>query len=376
MSLAPASLFAAELTGVRLADGPEGTRVVLDLEGPTSHRVFELSNPHRVVIDLSNAAVSKSLKLPAATGRVRAVRTGARPGGDLRVVLDLSAPADPKSFNLDSGRGLKHRIVIDLGDPTVANSSLPVVAADSDRDVVIVIDAGHGGHDPGATGRSGLYEKDAVLDIARRLAARVDAAPGFRSVLVRHDDTYVAPEARVDIARAAQADFFISIHADSSPSRSARGATVYTIQPRRAAAEQRQRLANLGGVPDLVGGVSISDQDETVARVLLDLSQNASMSNSIVAGEFMVRQLARVAPLLRDSVQEGSYEVLTAPDIPSLLIETAFVSNPQDEARLRDPAFRSHMADALYAGLLDYYRSNAPIDTYLARNPPAEYRGP
>ncbi|MGD8339819.1 MAG: N-acetylmuramoyl-L-alanine amidase [Gammaproteobacteria bacterium] len=370
------ALFASELTGIRLATGPDATRVVLDLDDAASHRLFELSDPNRVVIDLPDVAASSALKVPAAKGRVRSVRTGARPGGVLRVVLDLSAPADSKSFLLQPDGTSGHRLVIDLSDPGARGAARITANTNSDRDVVIVIDAGHGGHDPGATGDSGLVEKDAVLDIARRLAALVSAAPGMRPVLIRRDDTYVSPEDRVEIARAAQADFFISIHADASENSRVRGATVYSIKPRRAAAEQRQRLANLQSVPDLVGGVRIADQDATVARVLLDLSQNASMSNSIIAGDYMIEQLSRVTPLLRDAVQEGSYEVLTAPDIPSLLIETAFVTNPQDESRLRDPAFRALMAEALYAGLLDYYRTNPPPDTYIALNPPARHMGP
>jgi N-acetylmuramoyl-L-alanine amidase len=376
LSIASGALFAGELTGIRLAAGPDATRVVLDLDSTASHRLFELTEPNRVVIDLPNVAASSRLKLPAAKGRVRSVRTGARPGGELRVVLDLSGPVDSKSFLLQPQDGQGHRLVIDLSDPGVQREPRVSIDTNPSRDVVIVIDAGHGGHDPGATGHGGLYEKDAVLDIARRLASLVDAAPGMRPVLIRREDTYIDPESRVAIARAAQADFFISIHADASENRRVRGATVYSIKPRRAEYEQRQRLANLESVPDLVGGVRIADQDATVARVLLDLSQNASMGNSIIAGDFMIEQLARVAPLLRDSVQEGSYEVLTAPDIPSLLIETAFVTNPEDESRLRDPGFRGLIAEALHAGLLDYYRTNPPPDTYIAHNPPPRQTGP
>jgi len=377
LSIAPGIMFAGELTGIRLASGPIATRIVLDLDQTSSHRLFTLTDPNRVVIDLAQTAADSALRLPEPKGLVRSVRTGVRQGGEMRVVLDLTAPADSRTFMLEPDGAFGHRLVIDLSAPATDSRGARVATDEyTARDVVVVIDAGHGGHDPGTLGRSGVREKDLVLDIARRLAALVDQAPGLRPVLVRPDDTFVALDDRLNIARAARADFFISIHADANVDRSVKGATVFSVESRRAAAEQNERLADRENAADLIGGVSISDKDETLARVLLDLSQKATMSNSIIAGNSMIHQLSRITSIRKDTVQEGNYAVLTSPDIPSLLVETAFVSNSREEASLRDPAFRSRIARALFSGLLDYYRTNSPPDSYLARNPPPEQLDP
>jgi N-acetylmuramoyl-L-alanine amidase len=371
LTLAPGLLCAGELTGVRLSSDPESTRIVLDLDQAVSHRLFTLTDPSRLVIDLPDTAASSALRLPVPKGRVRSVRTGARPDGALRVVLDLTGPAESSSFLLAPDGEYGHRLVIDLSEPAVGETPRRVLTEQyTGRDVIVVIDAGHGGKDTGALGRNGLREKDVTLDIAKRLASLVEHTTGFRPVLVRRDDTFVSLDDRLQIARRAQADFFISIHADANTDRSLRGATVYSIESKRAAYEQRERLADRANAADLIGGVSISDKDEMLARVLLDLSQKASMSNSITAGNGMINNLSRVTSMRKTAVQEGSYAVLTSPDIPSLLVETAFVSNSRDEANLKDPAYRNLIARALYGGLIDYYRSNAPPDSYVARNPP------
>lgn len=376
LSVAPGVLFAGELTGIRLSSGPLSTRIVLDLDRAASHRLFELTDPNRIVIDLPGVSASSDLRLPVPKGRVRSVRTGAQPNGELRVVLDLTGAAESKSFLLSPEGGAGHRLVIDLSDRSESHGSRITADGYTGRDVVIVIDAGHGGSDPGAVGRDGLREKDVTLDIARRFATLVEQTPGMRPVLVRSSDTKVALEDRPKRAREAQADFFISIHADAIDDRRVRGATVYSIEDGRAAREQNAMLADREHAADLIGGINISEQDETIARVLLNLSQEVSISNSIIAGDRMIEQLSKVTSMLRGSVQEKSLAVLTSPDIPSLLVETGFVSNARDEAQLRDPAFRDTLARALFAGMLDYYRVNAPSDSYLARNPPAEPRGP
>jgi N-acetylmuramoyl-L-alanine amidase len=375
-SIAPGLLTAGELTGVRLSSGPLSTRIVLDLDQAADHSLFELDDPARIVIDLTDTAASSALHLPVPKGRVRSVRTGAQPGGELRVVLDLTGPADSKSFLLEPDGESGHRLVIDLTEPSGDGPRRVLAEQYTGRDVIVVIDAGHGGKDTGALGRNGLREKDVTLDIAKRLAALVEQTTGFTPVLVRRDDTFVELDDRLNIARRAQADFFISIHADANNDRSLRGATVYSIESRRAAYEQRERLADRANAADLIGGVSISDKDEMLARVLLDLSQKASMSNSITAGNFMIEHLSRVTSLRKTTVQEGSYAVLTSPDIPSLLVETAFVSNSRDEDSLKDPAYRNIVARALFGGLVAYYRNNAPPDSYVARNPPPEPSAP
>ncbi|HUF71639.1 MAG TPA: N-acetylmuramoyl-L-alanine amidase [Gammaproteobacteria bacterium] len=376
MAVAPGMLYGGELTGIRLSSGPLGTRIVLDLDRAANHRLFELTDPSRLVIDLPATAARSSLRLPVPKGRVRSVRTGARPGGELRVVLDLTGPAESKSFLLEPDGTYGHRLVVDLTEPAATGEPRRVTSQYTGRNVIVVIDAGHGGKDTGAIGRSGLREKDVVLDIARRLASLVEQTTGFTPVLVRHNDTFVSLDHRLVLARETQADFFISIHADANADRGLRGATVYSIEARRAAYEQRERLADRANSADLVGGVSLSDKDERLASVLLRISQDVTTSKSIIAGNNMLEHLSRVTSLRKTVVQEGSYAVLTSPDIPSLLVETAFISNSRDEDSLEDPAFRNQLARALYGGLVDYYRANAPPDSYVSRNPPPPLTGP
>ena len=216
LSLAPGALLAGNLTGIRLSSGPLATRVVLDLDQAANHSVFELDNPYRIVIDLPHTAASASLNLPVPKGKVRSVRTGVRPGGELRVVLDVTERVNPKSFILPPEGGFGHRVVIDLDADTAERTEARRITQQyTGRDIVVVIDAGHGGKDPGATGPRGVREKDVVLQIAKRLAAFVNDEPGFKGVLVRDGDRFVSLNNRLALAREAEADFFISIHADS-----------------------------------------------------------------------------------------------------------------------------------------------------------------
>lgn len=374
--MAPGLLFAAELTGIRLSSGPLATRIVLDLDAPSSHRVFELSNPDRIVIDLPDTEASSSLRLPVPKGRVRSVRTGTQSGGTLRVVLDLTGKAQPKSFPLEPEGGFGHRVVVDLArEPGGAERTPTRVEEYTGRDLVIAIDAGHGGKDPGASDH-GVREKDVVLAIARRLAGLLENERGLRPVLIRSDDRFVELNERIRLAHAAQADLFISIHADANHSRSVSGAAVYSIATGRAATERAKRLADRENAADLIGGVRISDLDDSVARVLLRLSQDLSRSKSLLAGEAIIDRMARVTNLLRPKVQQAPFVVLTSPDIPSLLVETAFVSNPRDAAKLEDSNFQQTLAHALFDGIVDFFRENSPPDSYLAHNPLPESRGP
>jgi N-acetylmuramoyl-L-alanine amidase len=387
LSITAGALSAGELTGIRLSSGPEGTRIVLDLDHAASHRLFELADPNRIVIDLPQTAASASLSLPVPKGKVRAVRTGARPGGELRVVFDLTTSTDPQSFLLPPEGSSGHRLVVDLSDAAAATATAlaatPTAApvrrlteTYTGRDLVIVVDAGHGGRDPGATGPRGVREKDVVLEIARRLAGFIDAQPGLKAVLVRDDDRFVALNDRLRIAREARADLFISIHADSLARGNAEGATVFALDTGRASSETAKRLADRENAADLLGGVSISDKDDVLARVLLDLSQNVAISKSIDAGEEVIARLSGVTTMRKMTVEQGSFLVLTSPDIPSVFVETAYISNPREESNLRDPAFQNMFAHALFAGVLDYFRTNSPPDSYLAHNPPADMRGP
>jgi N-acetylmuramoyl-L-alanine amidase len=370
LSLAPGALLAGNLTGIRLSSGPLATRVVLDLDQAANHSVFELDNPYRIVIDLPHTAASASLNLPVPKGKVRSVRTGVRPGGELRVVLDVTERVNPKSFILPPEGGFGHRVVIDLDADTAERTEARRITQQyTGRDIVVVIDAGHGGKDPGATGPRGVREKDVVLQIAKRLAAFVNDEPGFKGVLVRDGDRFVSLNNRLALAREAEADFFISIHADSFRDAGASGATVYALDTGRASSETAKRLADRENAADLIGGLSLSDKSDVLARVLLDLSQGAAITKSLDAGEHMISRLSRVTSMRKTTVESGSFLVLTSPDIPSVIIESAYISNPNEESNLRDPAYQSIFAHALFAGIVDYFRTNAPPESYIARNP-------
>jgi N-acetylmuramoyl-L-alanine amidase len=360
---------AATVDGIRLWSGPDGTRAVFELSAPIEHRVFALSDPDRIVIDLPNTAAAESLALPDARGVVAAVRTGARPDGELRVVLELNEPANPKTFLLGPNEQYGHRLVIDLP----ASDAAPVVRrappAERGRDVIIAIDAGHGGEDPGASGRSGLREKDAVLAIARRLAAEINGAPGMRAMLTRDGDYFIPLRKRMEIAHEAQADFFISIHADSYRAADAKGATVYVLSEKGASDEQSLVLAQRENASDLIGGVSLADKDQLLARVLLDLSQNAALSASTAVGQRLIRRMSSVTSMRRTQVQQAPFLVLKSPDMPSVLVETAYISNPREEASLKSGNYQGALAAALRQGIVDYFTANPPRGSYFAHSP-------
>lgn len=364
---------AARVDAVRVWSGPETTRVVLDLNAPAEHRLFALTNPNRIVVDLPGTSAAARLPMPSARGFVTGVRTGERPGGELRVVLDLSASVKPKSFLLPPEGHYGHRLVIDLQPtadaPVVKRAPTPPTARG--RDLVIAIDAGHGGKDPGASGPRGVREKDVVLAVARRLAAQIDREPGMQALLIRDGDYYVSHRERMNRARAKQADLFISIHADAFRDSSAHGATVYALSTKRASDEVAKRLAERENASDLIGGVSLADKDDVLARVLLDLSQSAAISASMAAGDRVIDRLGQVTRLRKQQVQQGPFVVLTSPDIPSILIETAYISNPKEEQALNDSQYQADLAHAVHAGIVDYFRDNPPPGSYVAMNPPA-----
>jgi N-acetylmuramoyl-L-alanine amidase len=302
---------------------------------------------------------------------VTSLRAGARPGGELRLVLELSAPAKPKTFLLPPSEQNGYRLVVDL-PPAQAAASVkrtPAVSTDGGRDVVVVVDAGHGGEDPGAVGRGGAREKDVVLAIARRLAAEIDGQPGMRAVLVRNGDYYVSHRKRMQIAHEARADFFVSIHADAYRDSSAKGATVYVLSEKGASDEAAQLLAQRENASDLVGGVSLADKDHVLARVLLDLSQNAALSASTAAGQRLIRRMSAVTTMRRHDVQQAPFLVLKSPDIPSVLVETAYISNSREESALRSAKYQASLAQAMRQGIVDYFAANPPEGSYFAARP-------
>jgi N-acetylmuramoyl-L-alanine amidase len=368
LALATSAAAAATVESVRAWAGPEGTRVVFALSGPVEHRAFALTDPDRVVIDLPRSVAANALVLGEPRGVVSALRTGSRPGGELRLVLELDEPAKPKTFLLAPNEQYGHRLVIDLppveAAPVVRRAPPP--STDRGRDVVVVIDAGHGGEDPGASGRGGAREKDVVLAIARRLRTEIDAQPGMRAVMVRDGDYFVSHRRRMQVAHDARADFFISIHADSYRDSNTKGATVYVLSEKGASDEAALVLAQRENASDLIGGVSLADKDQILARVLLDLSQNASLSASIAAGQRLIRRMAGITAMRKGDVQQAPFLVLKSPDIPSVLVETAYISNPREEAALRSAKYQTSLAAALRQGIVDYFAANPPQGSYFA----------
>jgi N-acetylmuramoyl-L-alanine amidase len=373
-----ATVQAGEVKGIRVWSGPDSTRIVLDLSAPAQHRLFTLSGPDRIVIDLSSTSLNRPLTLPESKGYVTQVRTGSRPGGDLRIVFDLKQSVRPKSFLLPPNEQYGNRLVIDLapGSGDVVVKRTPAAESPRGRNLVVVIDPGHGGDDPGASGRHGVLEKDVVLAVARKLADELKRQPGIDPVLTRSGDYFIELDKRRQIAHEAQADLFISIHADSYRDPGARGATVYVLSEKGASDEVARRLAERENASDLIGGVSLADKDPILRQVLLDLSQNAAMSASTAAGEHLIERLGSVTPMRRTQVQRARFVVLRQPDIPSILVETAYISNPKQEAMLDDSTYQAQLARALYAGILDYFQANPPAGSYLALNKTERVRVP
>ncbi len=373
-----ADVFSAEVEGLRVWSGPESTRVVLDLSATTTHRVFSLEAPSRVVIDLADAEIGLRAKIPAPRGFITGIRTGARPGGDLRVVLDLTRAARPNTFLLEPNGTYGYRLVVDLMQSTAASivQRAPQTPVNGGRDLIIAIDAGHGGDDPGASGPSGVHEKNVVLAVARLLAEEVEQQPGMRPLLIRNGDYFISLRDRMRKAHGAEADLFVSIHADAFRDRRANGATVYMLSQKGATDEAARTLAERENASDLIGGVSLSDKDDVLASVLLDLSQSAAISASSVAAGYVIDRLGRVTSIRGDRVQQAPFLVLKSPDIPSLLIETAYISNPDQERALNDEKFQADLARAIHYGIVDYFRDHPPPDSYLASHPPSRHESP
>jgi N-acetylmuramoyl-L-alanine amidase len=378
------------ITDVRLWSGPEGTRLVLDLTGPVTHSVFTLENPNRVVVDIANASLAMRKELPAGQGPVKSLRSGPQANHGLRLVLDVATPQTPKSFAVDPGGSAGNRLVVELPAPApaVAPSGNQVLAAGSaatgavaavvappvktlasnakGRDLVIAVDAGHGGQDPGAIGRGGTREKDVTLAIARKLAAVIDAEDGMRAVLIRDGDYFITLGGRTRKARQLGADMFISVHADSVLNRDVSGSSVYVLSLRGASDEAAKWLADSENAADLKGGVSLDDKSDVLGSVLLDVTQKEALSDSVEAADSVLKALRGVVSVHRPRVQHAGFVVLKSPDIPSMLVETSFISNPTDERRLRDPDHQQKLADAIRAGVRNYWYDNPPPGTKLA----------
>jgi N-acetylmuramoyl-L-alanine amidase len=372
--LAIGSAVAADailIKDIRLWAGPDSTRVVFDLSGPVQHSLLKLQNPDRIVIDIAAAQLEDAdFALPSGQGFVKQLRAGPQDGG-LRLVLDLTGPAAPNVFTVDPQGSLGYRLVLDLEPGARRASSAPAVVKSTQtiqgRDIVVAIDAGHGGTDPGAMGRSGTREKDVTLAIARRLKARIDKEPGMRAILTRDSDLFLAHRVRIRRARDQKADMFISIHADAYTDRSVSGSSVYVLSPRGASDEAARWLAERENAADLLGGVSLEDKSDVLASVLLDLSQGAAMSASADAADHVLHELYRVGNVKRPTVQYAGFLVLKSPDIPSMLVETAFISNPAEEVRLKDASHQERLAEAVFAGVRTYFYASPPPGTRIAQ---------
>lgn len=359
---------AAELRDVRLWAGPESTRVVFDLDGVVQHSVFTLDNPHRIVIDLHGMSPEgvRVANQAAGQGVVQRIRSGKRDEKTVRVVLDVNQPITPRSFSLTPSDQFGHRVVLDLDVPLsmpTARVQKPAVTL-GEKLITIAVDAGHGGEDPGAIGPAGTREKDVSLAMARRLAALIDAQPGMRAVLTRSGDYSVGLQRRVEVAREYQADLFVSIHANAFRKRELRGSSVYVLSNRGASSEHARWLARRENAADLVGGIEIASKDSDLASVLIDLSQSASLEASFDLGGRILNSLGQINRLQKTVVQQAGFMVLKAPDIPSVLVETAFISNPQEERLLRDPKHQERFAKSIMAGIrgyFDHYRPQMPV---------------
>lgn len=405
LMLAPQAL-AAKVENLRLWTAPDHTRLVFDLDSAAKAKVFGLDNPRRLVIDLAGSEVAsaaverKFAALNLEGSAIKSIRSG-RQGDALRVVLDLTRPVNPKDFTLAPNAKYGNRLVVDLefpGESAVENPIDPIearireqeqaaakrklkgepaepvvntqAAAHPKRDIIIAIDPGHGGEDPGASGPSGTREKDVVLKIGKRLKRMFDAQPGFKAILTRNSDYYIPLRKRTEIAREQKADFFVSIHADAFNSPRPHGSSVFALSSRGATSETARWLAATENRADLIGGVdgnlSLNDKDEMLRGVLLDLTMTATLNDSLAAGSGVLANLGRMNSLHKRQVEQAGFVVLKSPDIPSLLVETGFISNPQEERNLNSGPYQEKLARSIFSGIQSHFERNPPPASLLA----------
>jgi N-acetylmuramoyl-L-alanine amidase len=369
----------SSLEEVRMWRAPDHTRLVFDLSEAVSYNLFTLENPRRLVIDINNANQVDDLSGLDFTGSpITAVRSGVRNGTGLRIVLDLNAEVKPSSFTLEPNTEHSDRLVVDLYDvAAVASLSrpavVPVAAPNSDgrRELVVAISAGHGGEDPGSISPNGrLKEKSVTLAISKSLRDKINALPGYRAVMIRESDYYVELKRRTKIARENRADLFIAIHADWYKNNRAKGVTIYALSGDRADRENARRVVEKENSSDLLGGVgadiALGGLDDDVALTLVSLQMAWSMEQSLIAGTRILESLDGIARLRKDKVQQASLQVLNSPDIPSMLIETGYLTNPDDAKQLNDPAFQRRMADAIAKGVMNYFYDSPPEGSLVA----------
>ena len=371
LALATFAAQAADVLGVRTWPAPDHTRIVFDVSAPVKHEIFQLDSPRRLVVDIRKTRLlSGSDQKSGISGQIKKIRFGRRNGRDLRVVLDLKTAVKLKSFLLSPSGGYGYRLVVDL-HPQAARKVIKREVAEATpsraKPVVIAIDPGHGGEDPGASGPAGTREKRVTLAVARKLAKRINSMRGFKAVLTRTGDYYVRLRERIRIARGAKADLLVSIHADAFHDRRVRGSSVWVLSPRGASSEAARWLEARENASDLAGGVSLDDKDDVLASVLLDLSQTATLAESKTIASSLLAELRKLGKVHKRHVDRAAFVVLKAPDIPSILVETAFISNPHEERRLRQPRYQDSLARALASGIRRYFERRPPPGSMLAR---------
>lgn len=388
---------APSILAVRVWPAADYTRITLEHSHDVKYSQMLVKDPHRLVVDIEGIEFNSVLQsLPAkiieADPYIKLIRAGRNRPGVVRLVIELKAEIKPQVFSLKPVGEYGHRLVLDLypvqeADPLMAlletpnegklkaenelklderppQAEAPQKSGDPpriDRMVTIVLDPGHGGEDPGAVGRGGSYEKNVTLQVARRLKAKIDSQPNMRSVLTRDGDFFIPLQNRVSKARRVQADLFVSVHADAFIKPTARGSSVFVLSENGASSSAARWLAKKENDADLVGGVNIGVKDPYLARTLLDLSQTATLNDSLKLGSAVLGELGRINTLHKGQVEQAGFAVLKAPDIPSILVETAFISNPEEEARLNDDAYQDQLADAILRGIKRYFAKNPPL---------------
>jgi len=379
----------AQVASARLWPSREYTRLILEAPAPIPHQLFVLRDPDRIVLDLDGVALTPALqqlanRVQPSDPYIASIRFGQQPPDVLRLVIDLRAEVMPQVFSLAPVAEFGHRLVLDLYpatplDPLMALLEIRGSDASADsgsgardaparetrrdarRQITVALDPGHGGEDPGAVGRRGTYEKDVVLAIAKKLQTMIDGDSRMRAMLTRTDDYYVPLASRVRKARRVEADLFVSIHADAFTVPTARGSSVYALSENGATSAAAKWLAQSENGADLIGGVNLGARDPLLARTLLDLSQAAQINDSLKVGRSVLEGIGTVNALHKPDVEQAGFAVLKAPDIPSILVETAFISNPDEELKLRSERQQKRFAESMYDGIRRYFATNPPL---------------
>ncbi len=360
------------LQGIRIWAAPESTRIVFDLSDKPQYTYFFLSKPDRLVVDLADSksklTLSKIKNASKLIKRVRYSKTSKK--STLRVVIDLTNPVLAKIFSLKPTKPYGDRLVIDIGVKTKPSQKVVHKPEKKLRDIIIAIDPGHGGEDPGSIGPSGTYEKKVVFSIAERLQARINAVPGMKAVLTRKGDYYVTLNGRSELARKDKVDLLISIHADAFTTPKPRGASVWVVSKRRAKTEMGRWLEKKERHSELLGGagdaIENTDNEQYLAMTLIDMVSDKSLAISHQMAASILRQLGKVTKLHKRQPESASFGVLKSPDIPSILVETGFISNPEEEKLLRSASYQRKLADAIKTGIVNYFKRHAPSDTLMA----------